>query len=72
MPPLIPERRAVELIREPKRCLARMHTRHGPRWFIIPGGEVSAETAAKIRKMPQVAPSKDGLFPGLDQTWRFA
>jgi hypothetical protein len=72
MPPLIPEHKAIELIRERKRCLACMDTRHGLRWFIIPGGEVSIETAATIRRMPQVVPSKDGLFPGLDQTWPFA
>jgi hypothetical protein len=69
---LISEKRAVELIRDHGRCLALMHTRHGPCWFLIPGGEVSVETARKIQNMPQVAASKDGLFPGLDQTWRIA
>jgi hypothetical protein len=49
-----------------------MNTRHGVKWFLIPHGEVSTETARKIRSMPQVAPSRDGLFPGLDQTWRWA
>jgi hypothetical protein len=67
---LIPEGHAKELIRDRRRCLARMNTRHGPKRFIVPGGEVSDETAAKIRGMPQVVASNDGLFPGLNQTWR--
>jgi hypothetical protein len=68
---LIPQRRAVELIRDRRRRLMRLNTRYGPKWFLVPGGEVSDETAAKIRDMPQVVPSKDRLFPGLDQTWRW-
>ena len=55
MAKIISERRAVELIRERGRCLARMNTVRGPKWFLIPGGEVSDETAARIRDMPQVA-----------------
>jgi hypothetical protein len=48
-----------------------MNTVHGPKWFIVPGGEVSAETANRIRGMSQVVASEDALFPGLSQTWRF-
>jgi hypothetical protein len=69
---LIRERVAVELMRDRGCRLAKMNTRHGVKWFLIPHGEVSTETASKIRSMPQVAPSRDGLFPGLDQTWRWA
>jgi hypothetical protein len=47
-----------------------MNTRAGPRWFLIPDGEVAPETARRIRKLPDVVGSQDGLFPGLDQTWR--
>jgi len=68
---LIRERTAVELIRDRNVCLAQMHTRHGPRWYLIPGGEVSEQTAKRIRDMPQVAGSHDGLFPNINQTWRF-
>lgn len=67
----IPERRAVELIRDKRRRLAKMHTVRGPKWFIVPGGEVTIATAEKIRRMPQVVASEDALFPGLSQTWRF-
>jgi hypothetical protein len=51
MAKIISERRAVELIRDRGRCLAQMNTVHGPKWFIVPGGEVSAETANRIRGM---------------------
>jgi hypothetical protein len=71
MTKIISERRAVELIRDRGRCLAQMNTVHGPKWFIVPGGEVSAETANRIRGMSQVVASEDALFPGLSQTWRF-
>jgi hypothetical protein len=54
-------RRDVPLIQE-----------NGPRrrWFIPRGGEVSEETAAIIQARPDVAGQKDGMFPGMDQTWR--
>jgi hypothetical protein len=71
MAQIIPERRAVELIRDTRRRLAQMHTRHGVKWFLIPDGEVSEQTARRIRGMPQVVASQDALFPGLSQTWRF-
>jgi hypothetical protein len=69
---VISEKRAIELIRDKGRRLAQMHTRHGVKWFLIPGGEVSEQTATHIREMPQVVASGDALFPGLSQTWRFA
>jgi hypothetical protein len=47
-----------------------MFTRTGSKHFIVPGGEVSDEVAAKIKASGNVVASKDGMFPGLDQTWR--
>jgi hypothetical protein len=59
----IPESRAIALIHDQDRCLAKMHTVRGPRWFIVPDGEVSSATAARIRKIPNVVAAKDALFP---------
>ena len=66
-------KRALELMRRPGTCLAKMFTGASPEGFahyIVPGGTVSAETAEKIKAHPLVWASKDGLFPGHDQTWR--
>ena len=50
--------------------LMQMHTRTGMRWFIVPGGEVSASVAAKLLERRDVQPSGDGLFPGISQTFK--
>jgi hypothetical protein len=50
--------------------LRQMHTRHGLKWFLIPGGEVSEKVAAELRERPDVQPDGDGLFPGSSQTFR--
>jgi len=50
-----------------------MFTRASPEGFahyVILGGLVSPATAEKIKQHPLVRACKDGLFPGLDQTWR--
>jgi hypothetical protein len=41
----------------------------GFRFFVVPGGPVTAETAQEIIAMPNVIPGNDGLFPNHDQTW---
>jgi hypothetical protein len=41
-----------------------------PCWFVVPGGAVSDAVASAIREHPSVIAGRDGLFPGLDQTWR--
>jgi hypothetical protein len=68
---MIGERYALELMRDHERRLVQMNTRDGPRWYVVPGGQVSEETARKIRAHPRVGAGRDGLFPGLDQTWKF-
>jgi hypothetical protein len=40
------------------------------RWFVVPGGPIKPETADKIKNHPSVVASKDGLWPGHDQTWK--
>jgi hypothetical protein len=39
-------------------------------WYVIPGGPVTDEVADLIKNHPSVVGQKDGLFPGLDQTFR--
>jgi hypothetical protein len=39
-------------------------------YFIVPGGPVDDQTAQKIKDHPQIRAGKDGLFPGMEQTWR--
>jgi hypothetical protein len=60
---------ALELLRE-GRLLMKMHTAHGRRWFIVPGGQVNDRTAERILQRPDVQPYDSGLFPGHDQTFR--
>ena len=52
--------------------LVHMHVKLGPSWYIIPGGPVADAIAEKLRTHPAVIGGEDGLFPGLDQTWRMA
>lgn len=39
-------------------------------WYLVPGGEVSAEIAESLKAMKNVHPGNDGLFPGVSQTWK--
>lgn len=39
-------------------------------YYIVPGGYVEPDTAEKIKAHPFVQAMEDGLFPGMDQTWR--
>jgi hypothetical protein len=40
-------------------------------YWIVPGGvRIEPKVAAQIKVHPQVRSGKDGMFPGLDQTWR--
>jgi hypothetical protein len=61
--------RAADLMRRGS-ILARMNTRYGTKWFIVPGGEVSEKVASELLNRPDVQPNNDGLFPGLSQTFR--
>ena len=46
---MIGEHYALELMRDRERRLVQMNTREGPRWYVVPGGQVSEETAHKIK-----------------------
>jgi hypothetical protein len=50
--------------------LTRLNTNHGPRWYIVPGGEVTDKIATELLERPDVQPNGDGLFPGISQTFR--
>jgi hypothetical protein len=66
-------KKAFELMRRPGTRLVKMFTQASPEGFahyVTPGGYVSSATAEKIKQHPLVYASKDGLFPGHDQTWR--
>jgi hypothetical protein len=50
--------------------LRQMHTRTGLKWFLVPGGEVSEKVAVEQIERPDIQPDRDGLFPGISQTFR--
>ena len=65
--------KALDMMRRPGTRLVKMFSDAVPAGFahyIVPGGYVTPETAAKIKAHPLVRCSHDGLFPGQDQTWR--
>jgi hypothetical protein len=68
MPQLIPERRAVELIREHGRRLACMHTVHGVRWFIVPGARSRATPPAESETCQTSSDQRTGCSP--DSIWK--
>lgn len=60
---------ALDLMRE-GRLLTKLHTVHGLRWFIVPGGKVTDKVAERILARPDVQPHDSGLFPGCEQTFQ--
>ena len=64
--------RALESMRRPGAYLMKQHAPCGgpPAWFVVPGGEVSEDTARRIIDDGGVVASQDGAWPGLDQTWK--
>ena len=51
--------------------LMKMHSRTGPKWYVVPGGgKVDEEVAKKVIAEPDVHPQQDGLFPGIHQSYR--
>jgi hypothetical protein len=63
--------KAADLMRQGSR-LVQMHNgpEKGISWFVVPGGEINADTAAAIIRRPDVEARYDALFPGMSQTWR--
>lgn len=50
--------------------LMKMHDLHrGIRWYLVPGGEVEEHHAKLVIAEKDVFPRRDGVWPGMDQTW---
>ena len=64
--------KALELMRRGS-VLVHMHSAgKNLSWYVVPGGRVTDTVANKLLEHPAVSGSRDGLFPGLDQTYRLA
>jgi hypothetical protein len=61
---------AEQLMHKPGTYIMQMHTNTGPEWFVVPGGRVRSDDAKKIIARPDVAPHDNGLFPGIEQSWK--
>ena len=61
---------AERLMHKPGTYTMRMHTITGPEWFVVPGGRVRSDDAAKIIARPDVAPHDNGMFPDIKQSWK--
>jgi hypothetical protein len=61
--------RAVDLMRSGSR-LCKMHANGGSEHFMVPGGRITDAVAARIKEHPLICSGQDGLFPGLNQTWK--
>ena len=64
------EHQALKYMRSGSRLLCTHGSPHRYRWFVLPGGALTDEAAANIKRHPSVVGQKDGLFPGHDQTWQ--
>jgi len=73
-------RRAVDRVKDRMRSgalLMMMNSVHGKKWYVVgtnnsypgPGREVATEVAIDVIKEPDVREGKDGLFPGISQTY---
>jgi hypothetical protein len=62
--------RAIDLLRCRDARLIQTNNKGGPEFWIVLGGKVEPEMAARLIAHPQVRGGKDSLFPGLDQTYR--
>jgi hypothetical protein len=62
---------AIDLLRRRDTRMIKQNHNGRTQYFIVPpGGAVDVETAEKIKGHPLVRAGKDGLFPGMEQTWR--
>jgi hypothetical protein len=62
---------ALNLMRKPGARLVCHHNSRGDaQYYIVPGGALDSAIAEAVKNHPQVGGGQDGLWPGLDQTWR--
>jgi hypothetical protein len=75
--------RAVSRVKDRMRdggLLMMMNTVHGQKWYILSNGythkwagkEITEDLAKAVIKEEDVREGKDGLFPGVSQTYRIA
>jgi hypothetical protein len=62
--------KAMDLMRRPETRLVKTNRDNSHVYYVIPGGRVSDEVAKQIVSHPLVREGKDGMWPGLSQTWR--
>ena len=63
---------AVDLMRNRRSLLVKMRATansEGFAWYVIPGGSITAETAAALLARPDIKSANDGLWLGHEQTW---
>ena len=67
------ERDAIQFLRWPGRYLVRMfNIRRGTDWYIAPDvGKISDKLAEALIARADIQPSRDGLWPGRDQTYQY-
>jgi hypothetical protein len=59
------------MLRQPGATLVLAHTGGNSQYRIFPDGwPIPGEVATKLIARPDVRGQGDGLFPGLDQSWR--
>jgi hypothetical protein len=52
--------------------LVKMHNTGGStEHYVVPGGLVSEQTAAKLKEHPCIKGQAHGLFPKMEQTWSY-
>jgi hypothetical protein len=62
--------RALDLLRRQDARLIQTNIKGRCEFWIVPGGKIEPEMAARLTAHPQVVGGKDALFPGHHQTWR--
>lgn len=67
-------RRAIERVKDRMRSGAVLMQMTavggGKKWYVVPGREVDPDIAAALIAEDDVMSNKDGLFPGIPQTYR--
>jgi hypothetical protein len=63
-------RRAIDLMRAGS-VLIKQHNEDGTMGhYLAPGGYVEPVVAEKLKEHPLILMGQDGMWPGLDQTWK--
>jgi hypothetical protein len=69
-PEMLSLRQAEMKLRKPDSYLMKLNTVSGAKYFVVPGGPVSDATARAILARPDIESRDNGLFPGVEQSWR--